>query len=228
VKTASVLQDAPAYPLGEAARYVRLAPTTLSSWLYGRPYPTAKGIGRFEPLIRPADSKRRLLSFNNLVEAHVLRALRTTHRMELKPIRSAITYAERHLGIDRLLLSRELLTDRQSVFLEHYGELINLSHSGQVTLRVLLNAYLQRIDRDDSGMPLRLFPFVRGESDAGPKHIAIDPAIGFGRPIVRSRGVSTHAIVDRIDAGESVADVATDYGLAQQEVEEAIVYERAA
>ena len=41
-------------------------------------------------------------------------------------------------------------------------------------------------------------------------------------------GVSTGVIAERIDAGESVADLADDYGLTTEEVEQAVVYERAA
>lgn len=228
LKSAIAARDIAAYPLGEAARYVRVAPATLRSWVFGRPYPTSKGVGHFRPIIRVADPSRRLLSFNNLVEAHVLRALRTTHGAELKAIRSAVGYAERELGIERLLLSGELMTDRRSVFLDRYGQLINLSHSGQLAMRVMLEAHLERVDRDDARLPRRLYPFVRLDFDGGPKHIAIDPVVGFGRPIVRSRGVSTRAIVDRIDAGETPREVATDYGLKIDEVEEAVVYERAA
>jgi uncharacterized protein (DUF433 family) len=58
--------------------------------------------------------------------------------------------------------------------------------------------------------------------------IAIDPRVSFGRPVVISQGISTAAIVGRIDAGETVDDVAADYGLSTTEVEHAIVYERAA
>lgn len=43
-----------------------------------------------------------------------------------------------------------------------------------------------------------------------------------------SKGVSTSAIVGRIDAGETVADIAADYDLGRSEVEQAILYERAA
>jgi uncharacterized protein (DUF433 family) len=169
-----------------------------------------------------------LLSFNNLIEAHVLRALRTTHGAELRAIRSAIAYAEGELGINRLLLSRELLTDRRNVFLDRYGELINLSQSGQLAMRVMLEAHLERVDRDSRRVPVRFFPFVRLEMDSGSKHIAIDPAIGFGRPIIRSRGISTRVIVQRIDAGETPRELATDYGIGIDEIEEAVVYERAA
>ncbi|MGH6832997.1 MAG: DUF433 domain-containing protein [Methyloceanibacter sp.] len=41
-------------------------------------------------------------------------------------------------------------------------------------------------------------------------------------------GISTGTIADRIDAGESVADLSTDYGLSEAEIEQAVLYERAA
>jgi hypothetical protein len=40
--------------------------------------------------------------------------------------------------------------------------------------------------------------------------IAIDSPIAFGRPVAISRGITTAAIVGRIDAGETVADLAAD------------------
>jgi uncharacterized protein (DUF433 family) len=220
-------RDTAAYQLGEAAVYVRVAPATLQSWFVGREYPTLAGARHFGALIRPADPTHRLLSFNNLVEAHVLRALRTTHGTSIAAIRKALRYAESELGIERLLLSHELCTDKRDLFLDRYGELINLSRSGQLAMRAVLEMHLSRIDRDESSLPLRLFPFVRTERSDAPKHIAIDPNVGFGRPLVRRRGVSTQAIVKRIDAGESIDAVADDYGLAASEVEEAIVYEAA-
>jgi uncharacterized protein (DUF433 family) len=72
-----------------------------------------------------------------------------------------------------------------------------------------------------------LYPFVSGEAPAQ-RPIAIDPSIAFGRPVLLRAGVSTGAIADRIDAGESVTDLAEDYGLSPAEIEEAVLYERAA
>ena len=60
------------------------------------------------------------------------------------------------------------------------------------------------------------------------KPIAIDPSIAFGRPVVLRAGVSTGTIAERIDAGETVADFAEDYDLKPEEIEDAVVYERAA
>jgi hypothetical protein len=38
-----------------------------------------------------------LLSFSNLIEAHVLRSLRTEHGVSVKALRSALAYAENRI-----------------------------------------------------------------------------------------------------------------------------------
>ena len=72
-------RESPVYSMAEAARYLRLAPATLRSWILGRPYPKHAGAGFSHPLISIVDRKDQLLSFTNLVEAHVLAALRADH-----------------------------------------------------------------------------------------------------------------------------------------------------
>jgi uncharacterized protein (DUF433 family) len=218
----------PAYPLTEAARYLKLSAATLRAWTLGRPYPTTEGKGHFRPLIRPASGQPPLLSFSNLIEAHVLRALRTEHGVSVKALRRAVDFAEKRLGIERLLLRRELCSEAGQVFLDRYGELINLSASGQLAMRQLLQAHLMRVTWDEKRFPIRLHPFVVGEAASPRMPIAIDPRISFGRPVIISRGISTAAIVARIDAGESVADLAADYDLSLDEIGDAVLYERVA
>ncbi len=220
-------RDKPAYALLEAARYVRLPAATLRSWVLGRPYPRASGVARFHPLIRPPSRQPAVLSFWNLVEAHVLRSLRTEHGVSLRAVRQALRYAEQHLQIERLLLSRELCTEAGRVFLHRYGELIDLSASGQMAMRRLFEEHLERVEWGEFPTPIRLYPFVSG-TEADEKPIVIDPRIAFGRPIVARKGISTRAIADRIDAGESLDDLAADYDLERDEIETAVVYERAA
>jgi uncharacterized protein (DUF433 family) len=222
------LNDAPAYTLGDAARYLRLPVPTLRSWVVGRPYPKGQGIAQFEPLISPPTLLPPLLSFWNLIEAHVLRSLRTDHGVSLKDVRAAIAYAERQLSVERLLLSRELSTGGGQIFLDRYGRLINLSASGQLALRKVFEEHLNRVEWDESKFPARLYPFLGTASERCEKWIAIDPKIAFGRPIVLRRGVSTQTIADRIDAGESVDELASDYDLEPSEIELAVLYERAA
>lgn len=220
------LRDQPAYALAEASRYLKLPAATLRSWVVGRPYPKGDGVGHSRPLIHPPKKQPLLLTFWNLIEAHVLRSLRTEHGVSIKHVRQAVSYAEKSERIDRLLLRKDLRTNAGKLFLEKYGELIELSASGQLAMRKLFEEHLKRVEWDEWQFPVRLYPFVSGEGERRP--IAIDPQIAFGRPVVLRAGVSTGVIADRVDAGESPADLADDYNLSVSEIEEAIVYERAA
>ena len=102
---ASDIRNQPAYGPAEAARYLRLPAATLRTWLVGRAYPKGDAQATFHPLIKPANEQPLQVSFYNLIEAHVLRALRTEHGVALAELRKAITYAERKLQLPRLLLS---------------------------------------------------------------------------------------------------------------------------
>jgi uncharacterized protein (DUF433 family) len=221
-------REAPAYSLTEAARYIKLPVATLRSWVVGRPYPRSGGVAHSKPLISAASRRPPLLSFSNLIESHVLRSLRTEHGVSLKDVRRALSFAESRLHIERLLLSPELCTGAGRLFLDQYGKLIDLSASGQIALRRMFDEHLKRVEWGELGVPIRLYPFIASGAQAAARPIAIDPGLAFGRPIVARKGVTTQAIADRLDAGESVDDVACDYGLEVPEVEEAVLYERAA
>ena len=221
------LRDQPAYGMAEAARYLKLPDATLRSWVVGRAYPKGGTVATFHPLIKLARKQPALLSFYNLIEAHVLRSLRTEHGVAIREVRKAIKYAERELNIERLLLNKALSTHAGQVFLDQYGKLISLTASGQLALRIMFEEHLKRVEWDNWQFPVRLYPYVSAEPTSA-RPIAIDPSIAFGRPIVLRMGVSTGAIAGRIDAGETVADLAEDYDLKPEEIEEAVLYERAA
>src|SRR5262245_8516503 len=108
----------PAYPLGEAAHYLRVPAATLRAWVAGRPYPTSKGTEHSVAVIIPASSEPLTLSFWNLIEAHVLRALRTEHSVSLGDVRTALSYAEKQFGIRNLLLHEKLRASAGELFLE--------------------------------------------------------------------------------------------------------------
>jgi len=217
----------PAYTLAEAARYLKLPQATLRAWVVGRDYPVTDGQGRFKALIKPARGEPPLLSFYNLIEAHVLRALRTTHAVSIRKLRDSIDYAEQVLKVDRLLLREDLRAHGGRVLLDHYGQLIELSASGQIAIRKALEDHLARVEWDAWKFPVRLYPYPT-DALGGSRPIAIDANVAFGRPVLVERGISTHAIAQRLDAGESVADLAADYDLTPADIERAALYERAA
>lgn len=200
---------------------------TLRYWVHGRPSRRGEERVVSEPLLRAPPGVTHLISFNNLVEAHVLRALRTKDGIRMAAVRKSIDYAEQELGVKRLLLSEKLRTSGQDIFLDRLSELITLSRSGQLAMRQMLGVYLQRVDRDDDAHPFRLYP-LRPAWSEDRKPIVIDPRIAFGRPTVAGSGVSTAALVDRYDAGESFRTLADDYRLEVSQIEDAVFYERAA
>src|SRR3954463_14437723 len=86
----------PAYSVPVAARIVRLPVTTLRSWVRGRSYPTKAGPRRAAPGIAPPT--RDFLSFTNLVEPHVLAAMRREHELKLETVRQAVRFLRRDSG----------------------------------------------------------------------------------------------------------------------------------
>ncbi len=89
-------------------------------------------------------------------------------------------------------------------------------------MRELLQAHLRRVERDDHGVPIRLYPFTRTGLPDEPRNIVIDPFISFGRAVINGTGVSTELVAERFKAGESADELAEDYGCEREKIEEAI------
>jgi uncharacterized protein (DUF433 family) len=215
----------PAYTVSQASRYLRIPAPTVRSWVSGRNYQRAAGKARFEPVIATARGEKAKISFRNLIELAALRALRTEHGFKLSAVRQALNYARKELHVEDLLASRDLYAKPGELFLERYGELINLSRAGQLGIRAVLQGLLRRIEWD-KGLAVRFFPPLPNRPEC--RTVMLDPTVSFGRPVVARIGVSTSVIVDRVNAGEDPVALASDYGATADEILDAIAYERAA
>jgi len=215
-------REVPAYSIAEASHYLLIPEATLRSWVKGRKYPVRGGQGFFKPVIALSDRAKLQLSFINIVEAHVLDAIRRQHEIPLSKIRVAIGFLRKNFRTDHPLADQRMETDGSDLFVQKFGQLINISSEGQLAIRQLLEAHLQRIERDVKGHALRLYPFTRKHEMAEPRLVVMDPLISFGRPILAGTGIPTSVIADRYKAGESVEQLAQDYGRKTLEIEEAI------
>lgn len=108
-------RDMSAYGIAEAARYLRIASATLRSWVAGRSYPRQDEEDFFPPLIQPVNVMPVTLSFNNLIEAHVLRALRIDHGVSIEAVRKAIRYANRK-GLSTQTIVERIDTEEELEF----------------------------------------------------------------------------------------------------------------
>ncbi len=163
-----------------------------------------------------------MLSFINLVELHVLSAVRRKHRISMPNLRRALEYVERELGLERPLASRRFQTDGVDLFVDHYGHLINASEQGQMAMKVVLGDALVRIEWDRTGRPMRLFPYTRNDTADTADIIMIDPLISGGRAVIKGTRIAIEVVAERYKAGESIRDLAEDYGRNSDEIEEAI------
>ena len=211
-------RDLPAYTISEAAHYLAVPAATIRYWSVGR--------DGYAPLIEVPAQVPTLLSFLNLTELHVLAAIRRRHEVKMPSIRRAIQYlaANAQHATDRRhpLISRALETDGLDLFIQQYGQLINISRAGQTAMREIISAALRRIDRDPAGVPIKLYPFTRSAMDDSPAMIVIDPMLSAGRPVIAGTGLATQLIAERYKAGEAISDLAHDYERGHEEIEEAI------
>lgn len=216
----SDLRAQPAYTLPEVSRYLGLPVSTLRRWSAGRP--------PHPPLIRlpPRPGQQLvLLSFFNLVELHVLAAVRRRHGVSMSKAGCALDFLRRTLALEyrrHPLLGCTLVADGLDLFVEKYVELNSFGRTGRAVFRETLDAALQRIVWDDRGLPMKLYPFVRGRMEDAPIRIAIEPGLSAGRPIIDGTGLAAEVIAERHRAGESIDALAQDYGRPAEEIVEAV------
>ncbi len=208
--------EIPAYTIPDVAQWLRVPLSTTRAWLLGQ--------SGFEPVIEIADRSSKSLSFRNLVELHVLAAIRREHAVPMQRVRLAVDFMKSRLGEPNPLASVRMLTDGRDLLIEAYEQFVNVTRGGQLEVREFVQAYLDRVEHDAHG-PVRLYPFSRKHVLEDPRSISIDPRVQYGRPCLIGTGIPTAEIADRCKAGESIASLARDYGRPEQQIEEAIRYE---
>ena len=212
------VRELPAYSIAEAAHYLIMPEATVRYW--------AKGQNQYPSLIDVPKGSPTLLTFINLVELHVLVAIRREHAVPMPKVRAAIDYLKEHAQskYDRKhpLISKRFETDGLDLFIQWYGDLVNISQAGQLAMSEVMSAALHRIQRDAAGIPIKLYPFTRSSISNAPTFIVIDPLLSAGRPVITGTGLATAIIADRYKAGDSIDTLAHDYERKEAEIEEAI------
>lgn len=213
--------EAPAYSVAQAARYLGLSSGTVEYWLSPESGPLV-----IAPMPAPMT-----LCFKNIVECHVLRALRIDKKLKMKKVRDAVFTLRNQWKTRYALADHELSTDEICVFLQEGSRLYNLSKGGEQAFLNIVGPYLKRIDRDpDSHVAIRLYPMppasrINPASEDEPRYVVIDPRVCFGRAVIQGTRISTEVIAGRIKAGERIQKLATQYGRTKEEIKAALAFE---
>jgi len=215
-------REQPLYTLKEAAYYLGVKLATLTTWFYGRHYPTISDPRKpWERVFVPADEEQQLLSFNNLAEAHVLAATRYEHDVPFPSVRDAI----KNIAManpewaKHPLLSSDFLTNGYLLFVKELSELVNVTNE-QLSLEVM-REFVVRIITDERG-PFKIFPLAKDE----PKDrvISIRAGVCGSRPVLDGTRIPVHTILQRIKAGETLDFIADDFDVGVKQVERVKLY----
>jgi uncharacterized protein (DUF433 family) len=195
------------YDIASAARFIHMSPSTLRNWAHG-----TRG---FQPVLELP--QRGFLSFINLTEAYVLYAMRRRYEIPLPRVRTAIDYVEREMNVDHPLAFQLFKTDKVDLFVETAAGNVNASKRGQ-----LRNAALMALERIEwaSDRPVALFPLLRDRGESRP--VKISPFVAFGNPVISGTRIPTRVVWQRFQAGESIEELARDYRLGKDKIEEAV------
>jgi uncharacterized protein (DUF433 family) len=219
------------YGIGEAAAYLSVPPSTLTSWAYGYERHThGGGPVRAMPVItavRPARRDEAAMPFIGLAEAYALAAFRKAG-VPMQRIRPAIDALATELGLEHALASRRLYTDGAEVlydYARHAGdtpegdsarELVVVRNNQRVFTEVV-DQYLSRVDFAGDGYArlIRLPQYRVAE-------VTVDADHAFGRPRMARGGTEVDDVIDLFLAGEPVDVVAAEFGLSRAEVEDVL------
>ena len=195
----------PAYSIAEASRYLGMKEPTVRNWFRG-PKPVLNNSGG-------------LISFIDVVQAHVLHTIRKGYHIPMGQVRRAAeTLAKISGGLD-YLAHKDFYHDDRHLFLLLDERLVSLSEGGQFVDKEIIKEGLRQLEYGVDGFTDAFFPRAHGAVQTA---FAINPKVNFGKLCLVRLGVGAEAIRDRFHAGESVSDIALDYGVRGDEVEEAI------
>ncbi len=222
----------PLYTASEAAQYLGVPGSTFRAW--------AKGYVRRSParpevrgdavvtLLRPKTPGSATVPFVGLAEGLVLAAIRKTG-VPLQRIRPALELLEQELGLKHALASKSLYTDGAEVLYDYATKSPNESdaaqsarelvvvRNGQHVFNEVVDRYLKRVEFADDGYAglIRLPAYEMAD-------VVVDPSRGFGQPIFSIGGARVEDALGLFRAGESLADVAAEYGVPADQLEDAL------
>ncbi|MGH3770790.1 MAG: DUF433 domain-containing protein [Pseudonocardiaceae bacterium] len=221
----------PLYTVSEAARYLDVPVSALTTWTHGycrKPVARREVIGAPVLTALPRTGFRGpVIPFIGLAEGLVLTAMRRSG-VPLQRICPALERLDERFGLAHALASKRLYTDGAEVLFDYAEtgddptaaraarELV-VVRSGQRLFNEIVAAYLRRLEFGADGYA-RLIHLPAYEV----AEVVADPARGFGQPIFARGGTRLDDVLALFRAGEPLDVVAEEYGVPREQLEDAV------
>lgn len=220
------------YSQADAARLLQMTPSRLRRWVNGYTYwlrseESAKQRAR-PPVIHKSDlpvlDGSVALSFLELMELRVVKALVDTKGIPLQAVRRAAAQAGDVFGTPHPFASRRVFTENRRIYASLHDnsgpEVIELARGRnlQVILSELI-PLLEEVEFDEpSSLAHRWWPLGKSEP------IVLDPGVMFGAPVIAGTRVRTSIAAEM--ARKTAADaVAAAYGVGMRHIAAAVQFE---
>lgn len=216
--------------MAEAARHLDVPASTLRNWARGYEWSSHGRTVHGDPILTTVEVAHRSgasIPFVGLAEGLVLAAIRQSG-VPLQRIRPALNRLDEEFGIQHALASKKLYTDGAEVLLDISSDLddpadkqalgdLVVVRNGQRVFNAVVKSYLQRIKYDSEGYVhlIRLPAYTVAE-------VIVDPNRGFGQPIFARGGARLEDTLSLFRAGESLGEVANEFGVPLPELEDAV------
>ena len=212
-----------AYTLPDAARLLNLPLARLRTWVSGSVGLELESASRRYPagqLASKGAGRDRTFCFLTLIELFSIAQLRD-NGVGMDTLRKARAELARRFETAHPFALEGLLTDGRRL-LKELGDtsLLELGTGGQTSFTLVLAPFCKRLDFDASTrLATRFFP--NGRSSI----VVVDPRHSFGRPIINGTNITTEAIASLIRGGEKTEDIAADFRLDPEQVQQAWGFE---
>ena len=215
------LRTGSAYTIAQAARLAGTNPATVRNWIEGYEAPGH----RMEPVFGDPetvpDGERRHVSFLQLSEIIVVASFRkpfSWHQAAtLERMRHAHKFARKQWPELRFPFASNEFQRHGALMLHRFSDespgpgVLAIDRGGQYAFPELVKETISLFEFDEH-YALRYFPEGRDEP------IVIDPAVGAGRPVILGTSVSVRLIQRRLEAEQSISEIANDFEISVDKV----------
>ena len=212
----------PLYSYAQADRLAGVSRSTSSRWVKGYKYLNDEGDRVTQPSMTAGSkgSTEYGVSFFDLIGIKAIDGLRQLGFGTWK-IREIIRYCRDELGVDYPLATQRFKTDRRRIYM-HAGdgrllEVLGGQQGAQAWDRVL-DPFLKDLDYQND-LARRWWPLGKDAL------IMVDPAFGFGSPVIVGSGLRTELVAERAEVGDRPEVIAHDFNLTPEQVESALLFE---
>lgn len=174
--------------------------------------------GRTDPIVHAVFAARNAptLPFIALAEIHILRELRRAG-LTMPHIRESVASLRRMTDEDYVLASNTIATDGGDLLYNAASRAAPewvRAKDHQGAFREVAERLIRYVSYANDGFAQRLHLRPYGEAD-----VIIDSRFGWGQPVLAESKVPVEAVADLFYGGESIGDIADEYGITTAEVE---------